>query len=72
MNATITLEITRAVVIQDAGSDKVMLTTNLPSACWPYQKEPLMMSFEAAANTGVEYLKRHFPGVPCEVLTRAK
>lgn len=51
--------IMRATVLVGRGSDKVMLRTNLPEACYPYNGY-LTLDFHCAQDKGVEYVKTHF------------
>lgn len=51
------------------GPDSVVLFLGeeLEEATYPY-RGPLSVSFRAAAQTGEEYAKKNFPGVPIEVI----
>ncbi|MEG0869777.1 MAG: hypothetical protein RSD49_08400 [Hafnia sp.] len=53
------MQITRIVVMLTESSDRINLSTHLPQAVWPY-KGNQVISFEAARNTGLEYVRRHF------------
>lgn len=46
--------------------DRIMITTDLPCATWPYEG---FQSFntEAAAGSGVEYCRKHF-GIEPEIV----
>jgi hypothetical protein len=62
--------IARASVIVGAGADKVMLwDAHRREAVFPY-KEPLVLSFEAAAGTGVDYVRNNFGIEPDIVRTK--
>lgn len=54
------MRIKSATIIKGHGSDKIILHTDLPEACWPYTGEQAL-DFTAAANSGEEYLKKWFP-----------
>lgn len=53
------MKIIRATVLTGRGSDKVMLHTDLPEACWPYQGY-LCLDFHCAQDKGVDYVKQYF------------
>jgi len=56
-----------SIVVNKNSSDKLYLSTELPSGTWPYDKTAYM-SMEVAQGKGAEYVSKHFPGVPCEVI----
>lgn len=64
------LGIRKAMVLLTDATDKVFLYTDFPC---PYVKaflpsqEPLMVSFDATYNTGIEYVKNNF-GLDPEVV----
>lgn len=64
------MNIKKAEVLLTRGSDKVQLHTDLPC---PFVKEalpsqqPLVISFDATYNTGVQYCKDNF-GIDPEVI----
>ncbi len=62
------MKITRAMVLIGQGSDRVFLTTDLPSSFTIYS-EPLVMQFEATAGTGAEYVRINF-GIEPEIIRR--
>lgn len=53
------MEITSITVILDESADTVLVTTNLPGAVWPF-KDTLVLKFNAAKDTGAEYVRKHF------------
>lgn len=58
---SITLEITRAVVVRScSGPDRVFLTTTLPGGIYPFS-QPAVVEIAVAADLGVKYLTEHFP-----------
>lgn len=61
------LEVTKALVLIGTEEDTVLLTTTLPEACWPFE-ENVLLTMRAAKGTGEDYVKRHFPGIECEVI----
>lgn len=67
----IELEVTRAVVVRTATTDKVSLTTNFPS---PYPPQvntaPLVIRFEVAGDWGRSYVLENF-GVDPEIISTA-
>jgi len=62
------VNILSATIVQGPGGDHCMLTTDLPDACWPYRGQ-LIITFQAAYNTGAAYVKTHF-GIDAEVIPR--
>ena len=67
----VSMKINRIVIIQGMGTDRVMLETDLPEACWPYDNK-LSITFNAAQDTGPEYIALHFPNIPIEVVERSR
>lgn len=63
----IKLIINKAVVVSNSGADKVLLYTDLPGACYPWDL-PLTVDFHAGRGSGVKYIKENFPGVPIELV----
>lgn len=61
------MKIIRAMVILSNRADKVSLATDLPEPVYPYDGA-LRLYFSTAINKGAEYVGRHFPGVPVEVI----
>ena len=64
---TLKLNITKAVVILQSGTDIVSLYTTLPS---PYPVEitdQMKLSFDAPGGSGVEYVRENF-GIEAEVI----
>jgi len=49
------------------GKAIVSLRTDLPGATFPY-RECLDLEFSAARESAEDYCKKHFPGVPVEVV----
>lgn len=49
------------------GMDTIVLHTDLPDACFPYDAEKASMMLFAAQGFGEEYCKEHFSGVPVTV-----
>nr|DAF94350.1 MAG TPA: hypothetical protein [Myoviridae sp. ctu2j3]DAF94385.1 MAG TPA: hypothetical protein [Myoviridae sp. ctu2j3] len=64
----ITFAVKRVVVVQGSGSDKIAVFTDLPGPIWPFE-EKAVLSIEAAAGTGPEYVRAVF-GVEPEVIHR--
>lgn len=62
------INISRAVVILGSGTDKVVLTTDLPLPA--VTQEPLQLSFDAEYDTGVNYVKNTFDIEPEVINTR--
>ena len=64
------MKITNAMVLLSTACDKVFLYTNLPcpyvQAFMPNQ-QPLMVSFDATYDTGIEYVKKNF-GIDPEIV----
>lgn len=60
----------KAVVIKGSGADKCYLETDLPAPVYPFN-ENLYFSFDAAADTGEEYIQKTF-GLKATVIERAK
>jgi hypothetical protein len=52
------------------GCDNIYLkTTDLPEGTWPFESESTMsVQFMVARGDGEEYLEKHFPGIPVEVV----
>jgi hypothetical protein len=57
----------KIVILTGSGSNKIWIHTNLPSAIWPFT-DTLTLSAEAAADTGADFVKKHFPGIKTEIL----
>ena len=55
------------ILIRRNHPDSVSLVTDLPPAS--YNAENLALSFNVAKGEGEEYVSRHFPGVPHDVVT---
>lgn len=64
------LTITRAVVVQGLGSDKIPLETNLPSPTPAIDKAPLVLNFVVTIGLGPEYVRQVF-GIEAEVVKLA-
>ena len=57
------LEITKITLIENPYSaDTVILDTNLPAACYPFDGY-LQLEFCGARGQSSKYLEKHFPGV---------
>lgn len=66
------LNIKKAVVlIENFGSDKIFLKTDLPSAIWPYNGTA-GLSMDVAAGLGLAYCKKYFPDVELEIVSRTR
>lgn len=64
-----TVKIVRAVIVRlSSGPDFVSLDTELPGSTWPWPEANLSLKFECGRNTGPDYVKTHFPELPCEVI----
>lgn len=69
------MKITKAMVLLTSACDKVFLYTDFPC---PYvraflpSQEPLMVSFDATYDTGIEYVRKNFGIEPEIVNTRSK
>ncbi len=51
------------------GADKIYLNTNLPEGTWPFvAEETADVVLTVARGDSEEYLKRHFAGIPVEVI----
>lgn len=61
-----------AQIVCGTGPDHVSIRTSLPSPCPNFCVENLCLTFNAAANTGEEYVRQHFPNLPIEVIPRPK
>jgi hypothetical protein len=61
------MKIIRATVLSGKGPDKIMLHTDLPEACYPYNGF-LYLDFNCAQDKGDEYLAIHFPNIPTEII----
>ena len=53
------MKITSVMVLVGRGTDRIMMTTDLPCATWPYNGFQSITT-EAAAGSGVEYVRKHF------------
>ncbi len=58
------LTITKVVVLKSDGADKIYIHTPFSSPVPKLSSEPLVLSFSAAQNTGVEYVRRVFKTEP--------
>lgn len=66
--APIYLPIIRATVVRlKHGCDYVTLATPLPDSVFPF-KEELGVRFQAARDTGLDYVEKNFPGIPVELV----
>ena len=54
------MNIKRASVLLTLATDRVMLWTDLPSPLPKVTQEPLVVTFEAEHNTGVNYVRQIF------------
>ena len=57
------MEITKAIVVEGQGPDYVMLETTINGPIYPFD-QPLCLSFQAAAGTGVQYVIKNFGIMP--------
>lgn len=60
------------VILTDHGMDLVVLHSDLPSPVPGVTNEPLEVTFFAQYDTGLQYVKTHFPNVPVNVIPRSK
>ena len=60
-------KITDITILAGNGPDHVMLNTNLPNGCWPYNGNA-SLRLEVASGRGVDYVKEHFPDVQVKVI----
>jgi hypothetical protein len=65
-----TIEITHITVLQGIGTDSLILKTTLPEGCWPFTGNATAQ-IDVSHGTGLEYVKKHFPGVEPEVINTA-
>ena len=65
----IELEVTSCMIVEGSGTDDVLLTTDKPSACWPFDKENLTVKFATARGTGQDYLRRNFPTLTPQIVS---
>ena len=63
------MQITKATIIKGFGADKVILFTDLPSACYPY-KGNQSLSFDTAKDTANDYMRIHFADIPYTIVER--
>lgn len=56
-----------SIVIMNEGVAHVTLYTTLPESCWPYEGD-LGLQFKVPRNQALEYVEKHFPGVPVDVI----
>lgn len=64
----LTIKVTKITILRmQSGSEIVSLRTEMPEATYPY-KESLDLEFRASREQAEDYVKKHFPGVPVEVL----
>lgn len=64
-----TIEITHATVVKGPGMDNCVLHTSLPAAAYPFKGHEAMLLF-AARDTGEDYIRENFPGIPIKVVER--
>lgn len=63
----ISITVTHALVLLDHfGMDQIFLTTTLPSSIPKLSNEEVTFQFRAEADTGADYVKKHF-GIDPEV-----
>lgn len=67
------MKITNIIIfIKTLGTDEIHLETDLPS---PFpasvSEEPLSLKAHVRAGGGVDYVRKHFPGIPAETLDMA-
>ena len=65
------MNITKATVLKQVGMDLVILQTEFPSAVPAVTDQKLQITFNAAYDTGEQYVKDNFPGVPINLIPRA-
>ena len=58
------IEITKATVVLSNMADKIILDTNLPSSMPNVTIQNVVLSFDAAYNTGVKYVNDNFNMMP--------
>lgn len=61
------MQIKSITIVKGSGSDKVMLYTDLPEACYPYHGG-LTLYFCAAQGSGQQYCVENFPGIQIEIV----
>ena len=64
---TLSLNITKIVVLQGQGADKVCMNVDKPSGCWPYHEDQLSLSFDTAQGKGPQYLIDQFQVKPEDI-----
>ena len=64
------MNVFKAQVVQGRGCDKVLLITDLPNPTYPYART-LAVKFDAAADTGPDYVRKHF-GIEPEIIRATK
>lgn len=66
------MNIMKATVILRNTTDKIFLTTDLPSALPKVTQDNLCVSFEAEYDTGIEYVRKEFNIEPEVISNRQK
>lgn len=61
------IEITHVTVLQNFGTDSLILKTTLPEGCWPFTGNTTAR-IDVAHGTGLDYVKKHFPGIEPEII----
>lgn len=62
------MNITHATILLGRGPDEVLLHTNLPSSMPGLTQEKAVLNLKCAAETAVQYVGIHFPGIPVEII----
>ena len=66
------IEVVKATVLLMPGADKISLHTNLPSPMPAVSEQPLALDFDAAHDTGIEYVKNIFDIEPEVISARQR
>lgn len=64
----IMIPVDKITILSGRGPDRITLWTKLPSATPRVDRAPATLELIAAAETGEEYVRTHFPGVITEVI----
>ena len=67
LTTRVQLNVIKAQIVRNGGPDNISLVTDLTEATWPFE-ENLDLKFICRAGDGEEYLRKHFPRVPVEVI----
>ena len=64
------MKLEKVTILRLSCTDLLVFSTDLPQGLWPFKDTGATLKMEVVRGDGPSYVKKHFPGVEYEIISK--